>query len=62
MSWRIILHEIKFLWHWIMAMLYSLFLDFLILIVGIFSKQTRYLYVKHMYPDLLKNKTESEGE
>lgn len=61
MNRLIILHEIKFLWRWIMAMLYNLFLDFLILIIGIFSKQTRYLYVKYMYPDLLKNKTESEG-
>lgn len=54
-------HKIKLSWNWIIAMLYNIFLDFLILIVGIFSEQTRYLYVKHMYPNLLEDKQESKG-
>lgn len=55
------LHKIKLLWNWIIGMLYNIFLDFLILILGIFLEQIRYLYIRQFYPDLSKDKQESEG-
>ncbi len=44
----------KYTLRWIIGMLANIFYDFLIMIWGIFSKQTRKRYIEQFYPQYLE--------
>ena len=52
--------RIENIWHWIAGLSINIVCDILIMLVGIFSKQTRKTYIEKFYPQLLNKESESE--
>lgn len=46
--------RIENIWHWIVGLSINIICDFFILIIGIFSKETRKTYIEKFYPQLFK--------
>lgn len=47
---------------WIIGMLINILYDSLILILGVFSKEIRRMYVQQFYPELYKSFKEGKNE
>lgn len=52
--------QIKNILNWIVGMSINTICDFLIMIIGIFSKEVRKMYIKKFYPELSNNESEEE--
>lgn len=50
------MEQIKYVLNWIVGMSINIICDFLIMLVGIFSEETRKMYVEKFYPQLLIHK------
>ena len=50
------MEQIKYVLNWIVGMSINIICDFLIMLVGIFSQETRKMYVEKFYPQLLIRK------
>lgn len=56
------MNKIKVIYHWIIGMLLNIFCDFLIMLWGIFSKETRKLYIERFFPQYLKTEVRSNEQ